>query len=534
MADFELQIKNYRCFPDAQPLRLSLATSGFTSFVGINNAGKSAVLRFFFEFRPLLSHLVGVTGNLITALRGDLQDIGRPTVATGEQAFSIINGRDIEIEVAWHAPLPGGKGAPAKHVMTLECPRPAGGYRARLSIDGADAGLAGADVDFESEVVRRGGQPVADLRPFFDACRFMGSAMYLGPFRNAINVGATERYFDMAVGQQFTTEFQNFKSGGDAAANEAIYQLIRDIKRIFGFDELDINADPQGKTLQVFVDGRSFRLSELGAGIAQFILVLANVLVRRPTMVIIDEPEANLHATLQLDFLTTLGSYTAEGAVMFATHNLGLARAASDRVYSCKRVRLGESEVRPLEATPHLAEFLGELGFSAYRDLGFDSVLLVEGPSEVKTLQQWLRLARKDHEIVLLQLGGNSMINAKAEAELAEVQRISPNVSAVIDSERGKAGARLAADRQGFLDLCEKLNIPVLVTERRATENYLTDKAVKRAFGAKYASLGPFQLLKDAEPAWSKRNNWQAARHMTLDELAGTDLGDFLAKLAAG
>jgi hypothetical protein len=70
-------------------------------------------------------------------------------------------------------------------------------------------------------------------------------------------------------------------------------------------------------------------------------------------------------------------------------------------------------EVQELESMSGLSEFLGELNFSGYRELGFDKVLLVEGPKEVKTIQQLLRKYKKDHKIVLLPLGGraNSLIN---------------------------------------------------------------------------------------------------------------------------
>ena len=47
--DAELTLKNYRCFSDESPARFSLRR-GFTAFVGVNNSGKSSLLRFFYEF----------------------------------------------------------------------------------------------------------------------------------------------------------------------------------------------------------------------------------------------------------------------------------------------------------------------------------------------------------------------------------------------------------------------------------------------------------------------------------------------------
>ena len=159
--------------------------------------------------------------------------------------------------------------------------------------------------------------------------------------------------------------------------------------------------------------------------------------------------------------------------------------------------------------------------------------LLVEGPTEVKTIQQWLRLLHKDHEIVLLSLGGNSIINAGAEAQLEEVKRITPSVYALIDSERTAAGGKLLPDRQGFLDACGKAGIKCHILERRATDNYLTEAAVRKVKGEKYNALAHFEDLSKAKPAWGKAENWKIAREMSLADLKGTDLGAFLDEICA-
>ncbi|HZR30271.1 MAG TPA: AAA family ATPase [Terriglobales bacterium] len=259
--------------------------------------------------------------------------------------------------------------------------------------------------------------------------------------------------------------------------------------------------------------------------------MLLNSAIRKPSYILIDEPELNLHPSLQIDFLTTLASY-AEHGVLFATHNLGLARAVSDRVYSVRRVGSEGREVRDFAGTPALAEFLGELGFNAYQDLGFETILLVEGPTDVTCIQQLLRLYQKEHQIVLLQLGGSSMINGACEAQLSEISRISQRVYALIDSERSQAGEPLAADRQGFTDLCSKLNIPCCVLERGAIENYLSERAIRTVKNSdKYRALAPYQKLRDVDPAWGKNENWRIARLMTKEDLADTDLRVFLDKL---
>jgi energy-coupling factor transporter ATP-binding protein EcfA2 len=343
-------------------------------------------------------------------------------------------------------------------------------------------------------------------------------------------VGTSQNYFDIQVGQAFIQAWRAYKTGPSKKNNEAAYKLTEDIRQIFEFYQLEINPSENGQTLQIFINGKSYKLSELGSGLTQFILVLANAATKKPSYILIDEPELNLHPQLQLDFLTTIGSYAREG-VLFATHNIGLARGVSDEIYSVRMNANGESEVDKLESTPRLSEFLGELSFSGYRELGFNKVLLVEGVSDIKTIQQFLRMYKIDHQVVLLSLGGSQFINRSREPELEEIKRISENVFALIDSERDTAGASLGDRRAAFVEACEKAGIQCHVLERRAIENYFSDKAVKKVKGDKYRVLQPYEKLRDASPAWGKEENWRIAREMTNDDLIATDLGKFLGSL---
>jgi len=51
-----IEIQNYRCFPE--PSRATfLLDRGITALVGKNNAGKSALLKFFYELREVFRNL---------------------------------------------------------------------------------------------------------------------------------------------------------------------------------------------------------------------------------------------------------------------------------------------------------------------------------------------------------------------------------------------------------------------------------------------------------------------------------------------
>lgn len=234
---------------------------------------------------------------------------------------------------------------------------------------------------------------------------------------------------------------------------------------------------------------------------------------------------------MQIDFLTSLASYATEG-VVFATHSIGLARAIGDRIFSLQNQGSGVS-CKPFDQTPNYAEFLGEMSFSSFKELGFERILLVEGVTDVKTIQQFLRMLNKDHTIVVLPLGGDQLARGHVEMELSELTRItSPaNIAALVDSERTCPGSEPLPARRLFKESCQKLGFNVCLTGFRSIENYLSDRAIKEELGQNFNALEPYQSLKDSHNGWDKKQTWRIARRMIWPELESTDIGQFLASI---
>jgi len=164
------------------------------------------------------------------------------------------------------------------------------------------------------------------------------------------------------------------------------------------------------------------------------------------------------------------------------------------------------------------------MSFSSHKELGFEEILLVEGPTEVKVFQHFLRGIGKDHKVIILPLHGRM---PKAD-DLDEILRITTDIAAIIDSERAEEGAALDKDRQDFLNLCQERGIDCKILDRRATENYFPDEVVKSVFGSNYRALTPFEKLDDLNPRWSKDQNWKLALAWPIAEVFKTDLGQFL------
>lgn len=528
----EITIKNYRCFPDTEPLRFEIK-DGFIAFVGINNSGKSSILRFFYEFRNLFA-LLRHPNHLMEFLRGGSYPFGTAqTVKDDQELFCDSNNRDLSIELVFPDALPSPHAQPTYVCISIVRGTTQSrilNFKANGSTYRPHSGISYTDQE-RGLIQTLDPALLIDFSNFREILDDLVNCMYVPAFRNAINTGTNKQYFDITVGQSFITTWQHHKTGSPKKNNELIRQVTRDISSIFDL-ELEINSTPDNETFQIFVGKNSFKLNELGAGIAQFILVLGSAAIRNPSFVLIDEPELNLHPSLQLDFLTTLASYAKRG-VLFSTHSMGLARASADRIYAVRRIGQGESQVRMLEGLPRYAEFLGELSFRGYQELGVDRILLVEGSTELRTIQQYLRLLKIDHQVVLLPLGGATMINGSREQELMEIKRLSNNVSALIDSEKASENAALEKSRVEFVEACKRVGIDCHVLKRRAIENYFTDSAVKKVKGGKYRALPPYEKLEQAAPSWAKSENWKIARQMDLSDLEGTDLLLFLEKLLA-
>jgi ABC-type multidrug transport system ATPase subunit len=528
----DITIKNYRCFSDEKPANFTLS-EGFTGFVGVNNSGKSSLLKFFYEFRSLFEILSIPGKKAQDSLSSKSTTFNYPTSVTDEEEiFSNKNKRDLEIIIKFknNNLLENEQRFQSISQVKITILRSSNNFFVTIFTNEGEFNGSIGDFRHDNEIIFSAGNDRFDFTDFFELFNKLKNTIYIGPFRNIINSGYGDDYFDIDVGQSFVKRWQLYKTGNSKKANEVTINLTNNVKHIFGFESLEINPAQNLETLMLFINGKSYKLLEVGAGIAQFILVFANAAIKEPSFILIDEPELNLHPSLQLDFMTSLGAYASEG-VLFATHNYGLVRSSADRIYTVKQHSIGKSEISDFEETLNLAQLMGELSYSGYRELGFDKVLLVEGTTEVKTIQQYLRLYKADHKIVLLQMGGKSLINPNTELELSEVKRISNNVYALIDSERSSAEVELQPRIQGFKDICEKLDINLHVLDLRATENYFTEEAIQEIKGPKYTALEPYQKLNEISPHWDKKENWKIARAMTLDDLEGTDLGAFLEKL---
>lgn len=524
----KITAKNYRCYSEKNPLRIVFA-EGITSIVGVNNAGKSTIFRLIYELRNLWEML---SRKDISLLRNPNNAINISlSLAEPFKIFCEQNNNELSVEIClMNSTLVD---IPDQHwvhrAVFIASRENVNNWNVRLYYDGDKL----LDI---SRLKNEGGGYVyegndgkisIDLGAFFEAMDILNRCIYFGANRYASGKSGS-RHFDLLLGKEFVNQWRTWKLGNETNSKKITTKIQKDIRNIFQFKSLEINPANDGEDMELVIDDVPAKLSEMGDGISQFIITLGIAGIRQPSFILIDEPEHGLHATMQLDFVTSLASYAKYGMI-FSTHSIGLARSVSDgKIISVHKTKNG-AQARDMETISHLPELLGELNYSAYRDLGFDKVLLVEGTTEVKVFQQILRKFGIDHEVVILPLGGNSLARGGVEHEIAEIKRLANGkLAAIVDSERQSSSGGIDSQRKEFYLTCERLSIPCLLTDRRATENYLTQTSIDLAFGCeRYKALEKFEK-HDSGRHWKKSENWRIAREMTKEEIECTDIGAFI------
>jgi ABC-type branched-subunit amino acid transport system ATPase component len=515
--------RNYRCFGDAQALRLTI-DRGFTALVGPNDAGKSAVLKLFHELRPVWVHLANAhvwASQPFPNYAGGLHGI-----TDAREIFHDANGRDIVITVeSNHEPQP--KAIEAVEIR-INRPKSMGGVESTTRVVSLN-NVAGTPLGMPSRLTDVGDKPIeGHSEPIRTTFEILRDAMFLPAFRNGINVGGAAHY-DIDVGTQFIQSFSNWKGGDDKEHRATIIRLTARIAELLGFESLEINPSHAAQKIVLNVNGRPRELNEVGSGISQFILTLVSVAIRRPSIVLIDEPELNLHPTRQVDLLQALTSLTGAGAIVFATHSMGLARSVAEKIYTVLRGKgKAFSEMKVLGDPSTGLELVGEMSYSLQAAVGVEGILFVEGVTDVMPLRRFLRLYGKEHRVLVIPMRGGADLHANRRPDWEELRRLQVKIFALIDSERANAGAPLHQIRQDFLAMMSSLGYAAKALDRRAIENYFPDHATSAAFPGSSA-LDEYDNPKGG--GWAKADNWQIAEYVTKADLIGTDLGEWLEAL---
>jgi predicted ATP-dependent endonuclease of OLD family len=530
--DWKIEVRNYRCFVDSSPLAIDL-TNKSTAIIGPNNAGKSAILRFFWEFGHLIYQIPnaiqehskndGYARIPISSDSPRTQDLHSLFAKFGERPIQIdlkqtnvlINPIDIghysEKCVPIHIRIVLAKNSNFAQVLIIEKQKVIENLSQSKTVRYHDQGIS-IKTPNSSEI------NYIRFREFYE----LDSPTFLPSVRSYAR-SAIDNDYGLTLGLSVVSAWSGYKVAESSASWDFAKDVEDELARIFGYVHLNIMANGTGRDLIVDIDNKMrVNLRDMGDGIAQFLTILLNIKYRENSLVLFDEPEAGLHASLQQELIRLVLKYS-KGNLIFATHSIGLARAAADEVISL--VREGQvTKAKPMDASPSYLETLGELSFSAWREIGCDGVLFVEGPSDVQVMSEWLKKVGLANKWAILSLGGRTTIHANGFDAIRDVMKVHHRVAVIIDSEKKNKDAKIEIKRQKFQKSCSNAGIPCLVMERRAIENYFTSDALQRALGVS-DSLEPFQELGGC---WHKSSNNKVAAAMSIEAIEGTDILRFI------
>lgn len=498
----KVSISNYRNIPSDTSIKFELK-DGVTFILGVNNIGKSNLLKFFYDFKSawysiiqkLKSPHYGSDIHFDFHSRQTFDHLINQNSTKGNEIRCELSYENIQVEI-------------------------------NFSCQGTDRHTSNCFGSLKFKHIN----PKLLYTDPAELFNIINNILYVGSFRSGLN-NSNGLNYDIHVGTNFIQQWNGWSAGNEISKRREIASLIDELKELFGYKKLDIKVSQDGNNLLITNDDGMFQLNELGDGIAHFVIVLANVMIKQPTFVLIDEPEIGLHPKMQEIFVRTLAS-KAKFGILATSHSVGLARSIADNIYSLTKSSEGKLNILPFgeHFKPTISQSISEMGYSQYVELGGTNILLVEGRTDIKTFREILRKFNIEQHYIIMSFGGSQFIikdKPKIIDELNELKRFNTNVFVIFDSERTEKDALLLRRFEVFKETCEELGFIVFPTDYHSSDNYINQAAVDKIIGNDVKALEPFEK-PERWTASMKEKNWLMIREMNKADFDNTELKKFI------
>ncbi len=248
--------------------------------------------------------------------------------------------------------------------------------------------------------------------------------------------------------------------------------------------ELHFEQDSESFSIE-YASGEIVDFESLGSGIKQIFSLGLAIASTQASIVLLDEPELNMHPTLLRKLLQLIFSNTTNQYIV-ATHSNVLL----DALYDKKVFQVGWDVrltwVKLCTATDDVRTILDNLGIKASEILQANGIVWVEGPSDRRYITRWLEFAgcnlKEGTDFTFQYYGGKLLAHVTVDDDLEEfVNLLDVNRHAfiVMDSDWPNEGDwttnDLAPRKRRIIEECARKNIKVWVTKGREIENYIPD-----------------------------------------------------------
>ncbi len=375
-------------------------------------------------------------------------------------------------------------------------------FRIRYLFGSLNIGLESAEPNPDPEMVKRLIATTPVLLPASPGPPAHEQYVTLGHVHRWLSIREPSRVLRNILLRLQDPDFEEERRFLDGVARRYFSTSIESIE----FDELrdlEIRAP-------LMLDDCRLDVISAGSGANQLLQIAAVVAWRKPGVLLLDEPEAHLHTSLQGKLLDFLDSLVDESGmqVILATHSRDLiSQAPLESIVPVDRKR---AALKPLASIDHLLLEFERQGVVSNVDLALlyqtKKCLFVEGASDVLFLPKVAERLGIDaftgrDQVVLFEIGGVDQI------------RVLPNLVGLF---RRLVGADLSwavirdgdvatpVVRQAVHDELQRMNIPAFhIWSRYTIENYLLDPTMiagavaKRRPGVEFSTSDAEALLDE-------------------------------------